>query len=54
MTLKEKLEQGEYEIDARKVADAILRNPLWQALLGTHGKDEQHRHSGMDWAGRLI
>lgn len=32
MTLKERLEQGEYNVDAKKVADAILRNPLWVSL----------------------
>ena len=32
MTLKEQLEQGEYEVDTKKVADAILRNPLWLVL----------------------
>jgi hypothetical protein len=32
MTLKEQLEQGAYEVDTKKVADAILRNPLWLAL----------------------
>jgi hypothetical protein len=32
MTLKEQLEQGEYEVDTKKVADAILRNPMWLAL----------------------
>ena len=32
MTLKELLEQGEYEVDTKKVADAILRNPMWLAL----------------------
>lgn len=29
MTLKERLEQGQYNVDATKVADAIVRNPLW-------------------------
>lgn len=33
MTLKERLEQGEYNIDTKKVADAILRNPMWMTLL---------------------
>jgi anti-sigma-28 factor FlgM len=33
MTLKEQLEQGEYQVDTKKVADAILRNPMWLALL---------------------
>lgn len=32
MTLKERLEQGQYNVDATKVADAILRNPLWIML----------------------
>jgi hypothetical protein len=29
MTIKEQLQQGEYEVDTTKVADAILRNPLF-------------------------
>ena len=33
MTLKEQLEQGQYNVDTKKVADAILRNPLWIMLL---------------------
>jgi Anti-sigma-28 factor, FlgM len=33
MTLKEQLEQGEYNVDSKKVADAILRNPFWITLL---------------------
>jgi Anti-sigma-28 factor, FlgM len=33
MTLKERLEQGQYNVDTKKVADAILRNPLWIMLL---------------------
>lgn len=33
MTLKERLEQGKYDVDAKKVADAIVRNPLWILLL---------------------
>ena len=33
MTLKERLEQGEYHIDTKKVADAMLRSPLWKMLL---------------------
>jgi hypothetical protein len=34
MTLKERLEQGQYDVDAKKVADAIVRNsPLWVLLL---------------------
>jgi hypothetical protein len=32
MTLKERLEQGEYFVDTKKVADAILRSPLWIVL----------------------
>jgi len=32
MTLKERLEKGQYNVDATKVADAILRNPLWIML----------------------
>jgi hypothetical protein len=32
MTLKEQLEQGEYEVDTQKVADALLRNPIWLVL----------------------
>ncbi len=32
MTLKERLEQGQYNVDAKKVADAILSNPLWIML----------------------
>ncbi len=35
MTLKERLEQGQYNVDATKVADAILRNPLWIMLLAS-------------------
>lgn len=33
MTLKERLERGEYQVDSRKVADAVLRSPLWILLL---------------------
>ena len=33
MTIKEQLEQGQYNVDTTKVADAILRNPLWIMLL---------------------
>ena len=33
MTLKEQLEQGQYNVDTKKVADAIVRNPLWNMLL---------------------
>ena len=32
MTLKEQLEQGQYTVDTKKVADAILRGPLWIML----------------------
>lgn len=32
MTLKEQLEHGEYNVDTKKVADALLRNPLWIML----------------------
>jgi hypothetical protein len=35
MTLKERLEQGQYNVDAKKVADAIVRNPLWLLLLAS-------------------
>jgi hypothetical protein len=35
MTLKERLEQGQYDVDATKVADAILRNPLWMMLFAS-------------------
>jgi Anti-sigma-28 factor, FlgM len=44
MTLKERLDQGEYKIDSQKVADAILSNPLWIVLFaGTQ------RASGKAW-----
>jgi hypothetical protein len=33
MTLKERLDHGEYKVDTKKVADAIVRNPLWIMLL---------------------
>jgi hypothetical protein len=33
MTLKERLQQGEYNVDTKKVADAIVSNPLWVRLL---------------------
>ncbi len=39
MTLKEQLEQGQYQVDTRKVADAILRNPLWLMLLSEDGEE---------------
>ena len=29
MTLKERLDQGDYKVDTKKVADAIVRNPRW-------------------------
>lgn len=38
MTLKERLEQGEYTVDSEKVADAILRNPLWIMLFAGVGQ----------------
>ncbi len=38
MTLKERLEQGQYDVDATKVAEAILRNPLWIMLLANSGR----------------
>ena len=34
MTLKERLEQGEYKVDTKMVADAILRSPLGIMLFG--------------------
>ena len=37
MTLKERLEQGQYSVDATKVADAILSNPLWIMLFAASG-----------------
>ena len=33
MTLKERLEKGEYRVDPAKVADAILRSPVAVLLL---------------------
>ena len=36
MTLKEQLEQGQYDVDTKKVADAMLRNPLWVMLLAAN------------------
>ena len=33
MTLKEQLQEGQYNVDTKKVADAILRSPLWIMLL---------------------
>jgi hypothetical protein len=44
MTLKERLEQGQYNVDATKVADAIVRNPLWIMLFvagGGHASDSR-------------
>ena len=35
MTLKECLDQGQYNVDAKKVADAIVRNPLWVLLFAS-------------------
>jgi hypothetical protein len=32
MTLKERLEQGQYDVDATKVAEALMRSPLWMML----------------------
>ena len=35
MTLKDRLERGEYRVDATKVADAIVRSPIvWLLLAG--------------------
>jgi len=42
MTLKEQLEQGQYNVDATKVADAILRNPLWIMLLASATRSCAH------------
>lgn len=33
ITLKEQLERGEYQVDATKVADAVIKSPLWILLL---------------------
>ncbi len=38
MTLKEQLERGEYQVDAAKVADAVLRSPLWILLVAGSGR----------------
>lgn len=38
MTLKERLEQGQYNVDATKVADAIVRNPLWVLLFAANDR----------------
>ena len=44
MTLKERLEQGQYNDDAKKVADAIVRNPLWLLLFaGREGRSADSR-----------
>ena len=45
MTLKEQLEQGEYEVDTMKVADAILRNPLWLMLIAENREDTDRGRS---------
>ncbi len=37
MTLKELLEQGQYTVDTKKVADAILSSPLLITLLSGDG-----------------
>lgn len=45
MTLKERLEQGLYTVDTKKVADAILRSPLLLMLFsgagGGHGTNQK-------------
>lgn len=42
MTLKDRLERGEYRVDATKVADAIVRRPLmWLLLAGGQGRPDQ-------------
>jgi len=41
MTLKERLEQGSYEVDATKVAEAIVKSPLWMVLLAGGGRSLQ-------------
>lgn len=46
MTLKERLEQGQYNVDATKVADAILRNPLWIMLFGGATKNCAQSQTG--------
>ena len=38
MTLKEQLERGEYHVDARKVADAVIKSPLWILLFAASRK----------------
>ena len=44
MTLKERLEQGQYNVDATKVADAILRNPLWIMLFASEATCSSDSH----------
>lgn len=41
MTLKERLEQGQYTVDATKVADAIMRNPLWMLIFAGGSSDQK-------------
>ncbi|MGH2862483.1 MAG: flagellar biosynthesis anti-sigma factor FlgM [Solirubrobacteraceae bacterium] len=43
MTLKERLEQGQYNVDAKKVADAIVRNPLWLLLFASGERHSSER-----------
>jgi hypothetical protein len=42
MTLKEILDQGQYNVDAKKVADAIVRNPLWVLLFASSERSTAH------------
>jgi hypothetical protein len=44
MTLKEQLEQGRYDVDAKKVADAIVRNPLWLLLFASSERHSADSH----------
>jgi hypothetical protein len=44
MTLKERLEQGQYNVDTKKVADAIVRNPLWLLLLASSERQAADSH----------
>jgi hypothetical protein len=44
MTLKEQLEQGRYDVDAKKVADAIVRNPLWLLLFASNDRRPADSH----------
>jgi hypothetical protein len=44
MTLKERLEQGQYNVDAKKVADAIVRNPLWLLLIASNERQSADSH----------